>query len=398
MATILFCWELGGGTGHVVNVLPIARGLLERGHRVCVAARDIITTRRVLQDLDVEIYPAAIQLGRPTRPVNAPYNFAHILHNTGFESPASLGTLVSAWRRLYDAIAPDVLVFEHAPSALLASRWTTARRALLGTGFFAPPDVSPLPDLRPTRDDERNDVELRVLTTINGVLTSDGQLPIERVAQLYAEVDANYLLTFQELDHYPDRQGGAYYGMWSPEGGLKPEWPSDDGPRVFAYLKGDTGNWKLSTLLGLLSELDYPTLACIDGAIHQSTDRTSPKLKVSHERYDMEQLSRNCDLAILNGNAGTATQLLLAGVPQFHLPLTLEQDVFCRRLVAQGVGVVANRRGSAQLAVRLMRTLEDERLRTAATAFAQRYASHNPNATIADIVGRLDGLLIEQPT
>jgi UDP:flavonoid glycosyltransferase YjiC (YdhE family) len=37
MATILLTWELGAGLGHLVNLLPLARGLLQRGHRVYAA-------------------------------------------------------------------------------------------------------------------------------------------------------------------------------------------------------------------------------------------------------------------------------------------------------------------------------------------------------------------------
>jgi UDP:flavonoid glycosyltransferase YjiC (YdhE family) len=34
MSTILLTWELGGGLGHLVNLLPLARELSQRGNRV----------------------------------------------------------------------------------------------------------------------------------------------------------------------------------------------------------------------------------------------------------------------------------------------------------------------------------------------------------------------------
>jgi hypothetical protein len=38
--TILFCWELGGGLGHLMQMLPLADDLVKSGHRVFVALRD----------------------------------------------------------------------------------------------------------------------------------------------------------------------------------------------------------------------------------------------------------------------------------------------------------------------------------------------------------------------
>jgi hypothetical protein len=39
MSIILLTWELGGGLGHLVNLLPLARGLSQRGNRVFAAIK-----------------------------------------------------------------------------------------------------------------------------------------------------------------------------------------------------------------------------------------------------------------------------------------------------------------------------------------------------------------------
>jgi hypothetical protein len=41
IATILLAWELGGGLAHVINLLPLAQGFSQRGHRVYAALKDI---------------------------------------------------------------------------------------------------------------------------------------------------------------------------------------------------------------------------------------------------------------------------------------------------------------------------------------------------------------------
>ena len=41
MATVLLNWELGGGLGHMMQLAPLARALVARGHKVYVALRDV---------------------------------------------------------------------------------------------------------------------------------------------------------------------------------------------------------------------------------------------------------------------------------------------------------------------------------------------------------------------
>ena len=41
MAKILLTWELGGGSGHTVNLRPFFCGLAAAGHKVFVALRDL---------------------------------------------------------------------------------------------------------------------------------------------------------------------------------------------------------------------------------------------------------------------------------------------------------------------------------------------------------------------
>src|SRR5262245_23280653 len=100
MATILLTWELGAGTGHCVNLRPIAEELGKRGHDICFATRDLTTARRVFQDTPVRYWQAPSFVARPTSFIRAPQTFAQILHNVGFGDDSDLEVLVSAWRQL----------------------------------------------------------------------------------------------------------------------------------------------------------------------------------------------------------------------------------------------------------------------------------------------------------
>src|SRR5438552_2809119 len=47
MSTILFAWQLGGGYGHLMQMLPLVRGLIKRGHKVFLAMKDLSATSKL---------------------------------------------------------------------------------------------------------------------------------------------------------------------------------------------------------------------------------------------------------------------------------------------------------------------------------------------------------------
>jgi UDP:flavonoid glycosyltransferase YjiC (YdhE family) len=58
----MFTWELGGALGHLGNILPLARGLCDAGHRVYLALRDLSQARSVFAGLDVALLQALTAL------------------------------------------------------------------------------------------------------------------------------------------------------------------------------------------------------------------------------------------------------------------------------------------------------------------------------------------------
>lgn len=396
MARVLLAWELGGGLGHCAKLAPLATGLAKRGHDVYFAARDVATAQRVLPGSDVRCLQSPCMLARPPQSLRQPRTFAQVLSQVGFGSDAQLRALVDAWRTLFELVEPDVIVCEHAPSALLASRWTDAFRVVVGTGFSVPPDVAPLPDLCPWLGQLPADLaaqENGVLGRVNRLLSAGQRPTVDRLARLYADAHVSLVMTFRELDHHPVRRDAAYCGSWSLPGGAEPVWPPGDEPRVFAYLKPLAGPFRVGAALAALRELPLRTLAYVPHAPPRLLSLASPSLRICREPLDMAAVAQQCELALLNGTSGTATQCLLAGVPLVMVPLFLEQAAFSRRVTELGAGLVCEPNRIELLAGRVWRVLRDECYRQAAWAFAGRYADYDPQAAQRQIVGGIDSLL-----
>jgi hypothetical protein len=99
----------------MMQMLPLARELRRRGHRVFLALRDLaqassVFTAEVAREgpcPPLTLLQAPIKVRKPAEPFRPPFTFAHILHNTGFGDPRELSGLVAAWRGLFALVEPD---------------------------------------------------------------------------------------------------------------------------------------------------------------------------------------------------------------------------------------------------------------------------------------------------
>ena len=388
-------WELGAGLGHLQRLQPLAAELAARGHGVWLAVRDLSRARGVFGGMAVTLMQAPHKTRPPPDEIRPPLTFPQILHNVGFADRAELAALVARWREVYRLVRPDIVVFDHSLTALLAARLTRAKRVLIGTGFTCPPDQHPMANLRPwvAADAERlQRDEEHVLANANGVLSASGGPPLGRLGQLLSEVDETFLCTFPELDHSPGRPAPAprYRGAWNRAAGRPPHWPAGSGPRLFAYLKPCKA---LPQLLRKLKDLRCPVLVACDGIDAAAVQAfTSPTMRFETVKVDLSLVGRECDLAITNGNHGTTSGLLLAGKPVLHVPLHLEQLLLARAVSRLGAGLIAPCDEGEALCRRLEELLRSRTAPRAAAAFAARHAAFDPiaeNRRMADDVERL---------
>ena len=394
MGTILMTWELGAGLGHVTCLAPLVDALAQRGHRVYAALKNLAGVWRVFDRSRLSYLAAPVGSRAPRTSPQPTRTFAHVLESSGFDDADDLGTRIDAWRTLYDLTRPDLVLFDHSPTALLAARGLPVKKVTAGTGFCCPPDVYPLPDLctwRPGEPDRQRQDEDRVLETMNLALKSRGITPLERIGQLFGETDECLLTTVAELDHHRPRLGGRYLGAWNRVGGKSPEWPPGDGKRVFGYLKPFKA---LSALLDYLRRLGCPTLIVPDSIASSVQQKfTCPTLRFEKELCNLTEVARQCDVAILNATHGTTATMLMAGVPLLHVPLFFEQEVTTKATVDLGAGLGASPVRPEHVLRQFTAVLSNDRYRRAAQAFAAKYAAFDPAAELGLAAERIDRLI-----
>lgn len=392
MTKILLVWELGGGLGHLERLRPIARRLSARGHYVVAAVRNYELGSRLLASSTARVLPAPPLLA-PDTGFTPPVSYAHILHNIGFGSLSGLTDGVTAWAKILHDENPDVVVFDHSPTALLACRLHNAQRVLLGDGFCCPPTGEPMPVIRPNHHftaatllrDERT-----VLRTANIVLTERGLPPLGCLSDLYADVNTTFLTTLPELHHFGLNDSSNYVGLCAESIGESPRWPKGSGPRVFAYLKPIDN---LPFLLQLLLDERLPTIVFAPEVVESVKQRfQSPTLRFADQPVDFGRLAGNCEFAIGHATHGTTAAMLLAGIPILMLPIHVEQWLMARRVITLGAGVAAFYAKRNQVTSALRALLTQPCYDESAKQFALKHGESATDDNIDRIVGVIESI------
>lgn len=395
MSRILFAWELGGGYGHIAGFLPVALGLRERGHEVIFALKDVSHAAAILGARRFPYVQAPIWLPKLVG-VPEPVSYAEILFRFGYLSAGGLSGLFEAWRRLFEWTSPDLLMVDHSPTALLASRGMGMPRAMIGIGFFCPPHANPLPSMRPMLNVPQArlaDSERRVLEVANSVLAGARAPQLPMLADLF-DVEENLLCTFPELDHYPGRAGGKYWGpRFSLEEGAAVAWPEGDGKKIFAYLK--PGYPHFEKILQALAALPARIVIHAPGLPESLASRyQQPHIKFHRQPVRMKQASEECDLALCHGGAGTVSAMLLAGRPLLLLPMQLEQHLMACRVVELGAALMADQDNANPNYTELIgRLLAEPAYSRQARAFAEKHGDFDQREQSKRIAKRCEEII-----
>jgi hypothetical protein len=394
MSHILYAWELGRGYGHVAGVLPLVRKLRRDGHTVTLALRDLSRVDVLLSGDALPVLQAPVWFPE-TVGLPPAVNYAEILFVVGYLTAAGLESLVRGWRALFARVRPDLLIVDHAPTALVASRGLTMARALFGSGFFSPPRVHPMPSIRPSLavpPDRLLQSEQRAVDVINTVLDRLHAPPLRILADLF-DVDEDFLCTFAELDHYPDRPGAHYWGaQFLTTEGAPPEWPAGAGHKIFAYV--EPAHRDFERMLQHLGEGPHRVLVHAPGTDDRIRRRYgAPSLEFAAAPLQMARVTAECDLVVCHGGSGTVVATLLAGRPLLLLPLHPDHSLTARAVVELGAGVMVPEDEVGISYRRLLTEALAPAYRERARAFADRYADFDQDRQVERMTARCSELL-----
>jgi UDP:flavonoid glycosyltransferase YjiC (YdhE family) len=387
MTRVLYAWELGSNYGHLARAVAVAPRLRAEGCETIVAARDVELAHSLLTPSGVEFVGAPRYRGPSAGPRHA-VNYSDMLGKCGYSDPSALRALLRAWINLLRMIAPDAVIVDHAPTALLAAKALAIPRVLIGTGFAIPPAVDPMPPLRPGASRvDLTTADAKTLACVNDALKAVSQPPLARISELFAG-EPVLLTTFRELDHYRDRERATYIGPVSPPRQLPSEvWlGSGEQPRVLAYVNADFP--RLVEPLTALSASDVEVVCVIPGAATQLVQRFSRnRFKICDSPIDIDSLLPQASLVVTHGGAGLTTQALAAGVPLLIVPRFVEQEMSARRVAELGAGlVVGAQRPANDFAKALTSMLEEESFANTARSLGHMFANRDPQRAADTIV------------
>lgn len=394
---VVFAWELGAGLGHLVRYQTLTSRLLATGHKVSFIAREPAQVPVVFPDADVGVYRAPYARAPQERQIRSPNSLAEIIWNCGFHDREILRERAAWWRNTFRELAADVVVADHSPTALLGARLDGTPAIPSGSGFLVPPMTSPLPlfRVRPETHARPATTEQGVLACVNHCLTAAGRPPLTALAEMLS-AEPQFLMTFKELDHYPQRGAADYLGsLPNPTLGLPVTWPGHGGPRVFAYLNPRIA---LPEILNALIIEGVRVCLYAPGA-DLTAMRTAgivghPQISVMEGPVDMRGVAAAAEFAVTNGNFNTISGLLLDGIPQLMITYDIEKYLAGRRVQALGAGVLVPRARLSTLRSGVAAMLGQSKFRRVAQEFARR---HDPAARSDQLDYMLARVLSRKP-
>lgn len=395
MARVLMTWELGEGLGHLARLASVVPALSACGHELFVALSDLSQAETFFAGRPVTLLQAPVWLRRLKQP-RLTKTFADILHYKGYERPEELRALVRAWRGLFSQVQPDIILFDFAPTALLAARGLDIPRVIFSHSFAVPPPGQPPQDICPWvkgKDDLITFGESRVLDTINAVTGDLGIEPLQYVSDVN-EVEAILLTDYPELDCF-ERTGAEtrYIGPISTESTFAaPTWGTNSAPRVFAYLK--PGRQHSEHTLQLLARLPVNCVCYYPGRLPPGINALqSPHFVISEQPLNVKLALEHADLVVCNGT-NMVCESLARGCPVLVVPTQLEQTLIGRKVEALEVGWGLQRQETlGGIDYKLRALINDPTFRSKAQRLAHQWSSMTPATAIEGLCAQCEQLI-----
>lgn len=329
-------WQLGAGRGHVTKLRLVAGELDRAGWAVKTGLSHPEFAHEMRWASDGhDLLPRMGFRSKRRRELGggAVVNFTEMLGDLGFDEPELLSEHVGAWKQAISAFAPDVVVAEFSPCAILAARVLGVPVVAMGVVFFLPDaHATSFPNFADPNGKALYQPE-QLLDTVNRVLAQHGGKPIERLPQVF-EADIAAPSGIALCDPYRDAPGRSRYAV-----DVQIDGPASSGPRdeVFAYLSlQDRAD---PDLLSALIKCDLPVRLFMPGVNEKLSDYLHEQgVKVEAMPITHKQIARRSRMMVNAANGGTLALGVRAGLPQVNIPRQNEQFYNAMQLAETGAG------------------------------------------------------------
>lgn len=325
---VLLCSEAGGGRGHATKLATVARSLWPD------ASFQAILPRLDPADL-LRPYCDRVDRGHyidrlPDAPPARVLTWATWLETRGFDRPDVLLSRFYWWCEALRTIAPDLVVADFGPTALLAARSLGIRTVSTGAIFFTPPSsLDRFPEYLTAAQAAAHGTtlskgpppdETAMRDCINDTLCPRGLPALDRLAQIYAA----------------DLELPCGVSLWDPYAAwrtrplvapIDPMPPVQDrtGTEVFIYFS--TAELKDARTRDALRRLPFPARLVAPGMPDDLAGDLAgnPRLTIAPAPLSHAEIIARARVILCAGQAGTLALGVLSGIPVVALPVQLEQ-------------------------------------------------------------------------
>lgn len=343
MRTVLLTYEFGAGLGHLNRLIAVAQRL--EGCRLVFALPDlglgVPLVRRTFGDA-AEIVQGVVW-SAPNDPASRQvptHTFADVIALFGFAEMARLETLTGRAAALLDAVKPDLVVSDFAPTLRLASAGRVPT-VVVGNGYTIPPGGRLLPPMRPWETAvgaASRAQEGRLLAAVNAVRARRQGMAVDFFADLF-QGEHSFPCTIAEFDPYGGVRSEPV--VWPFNVPVIPEGPpvaERRGPAAFCYFQGN--HPALAPTLAAAGSVGARTEVYVQGLDPQAlAARCARNVGVHRKPADFAVALPGTRVLVHHAGLGTAYAGVLAGTPQLVIPHNLEHAITARGLERFGSAV-----------------------------------------------------------
>lgn len=329
--TLLLAWELGEGLGHLPPLKAVAQAFKPLGVKIVFALRETQHAAPALKDVGAELLVAP-HWAKPSKPPFKSGSFADILGANGYATAEQAAAIIGAWDRVIDHVKPDVIVCDHAPSAMV-SAYGRVPVAFVGNGFAVPPaDEANFPPYTPGQGEPEG--QSIVHDAISGALRRLGRAAPPTITAPF-KGDFRGVYSFPLIDSYRSVRRERVLGPIEPQ---PPLVPFPDQRRLFVYSALDFA--RIDELIQCILDIGPEASVFLRGNLGpRAAILRSRGVEVFDKPPPFSEVMPRASVVFSHAGSGFTNAALASGRPHITFPRHFEAKASAMGLEQAGCGI-----------------------------------------------------------